>query len=117
MPAVKMGDSIATALRLINGGYEMKPRTKKIGYELIVVWMFLPVMLSLSAGMVANAFGCRLNEGSIHPCLAFGMDIGGTLYFWGMMGWFSLATFPTGVFALVVFSLVVWWRSRTAAQI
>ena len=94
----------------------MNSRNKKIAYGLIVLWMFLPVILSLTAGMVANSFGCRLDEGSVHPCQAFGKDIGASLYFWGMMGWFSLATFPTGLMALVGFTLFVWWRSRRASQ-
>lgn len=67
----------------------MNSRRKKIGYGLIVLWMFLPILLSLAAGMVANSFDCRLDEGSVHPCPAFGRDIGASLYFWGMMGWFS----------------------------
>lgn len=92
----------------------MKTRGKMIGYAVIALWMFLPIILSLIAGMVANSFGCRLDEGSVHPCLAFGKDIGGVLYFWGMLGWFALATFPTGLFALVGFTLFVWWRRRRA---
>ena len=31
-----------------------------------------------------------------------------------VIGWFSIGTFPSGIIALVVFSLFVWWRKRTA---
>jgi hypothetical protein len=34
----------------------------------------------------------------------------------GVIGWLVLLTFPTGIVALGVFSLVVWWQSRAAGR-
>jgi hypothetical protein len=55
-----------------------------------------PVGVALLAGAIASASGCELNEGAVHPCIVSGVDIGGALYFFGMMGWLSLATLPVG---------------------
>ena len=92
----------------------MKSRTKAIGYGIILLWMFGPLIPAIVAGVIAASFDCKLDEGNVHPCIVFGKDIGQTLYRMGVMGWFFLFTFPTGIPALIVFSLVVWWRNRTA---
>jgi hypothetical protein len=94
----------------------MKQRTKNIGYGIIVLWMFLPMIPVLVAGGIAAACGCKVDEGSVHPCIVFGKDLGHLLYVMAMMGWFALGTFPTGILALIVFSLIVWWRNRVADQ-
>ena len=78
--------------------------------------MFLPFIPVIIAGVIAAACGCKLDEGSVHPCTVFGTDIGGALYTMGVMGWFGLLTFPTGILALIVFSVFVWWRNRADNQ-
>lgn len=90
----------------------MNRRAKVIGYSLIVLWMFLPMIPVVVAGGIATIYGCDLDEGDVHPCFVFGKDRGELLYGMAMMGWFSLGTFPTGVLALIVFSVIVWLRSR-----
>lgn len=94
----------------------MKKRFVKIGYGIIVLWMVAPMVPVILASIVATSCGCQLDEGRIHPCIVLGKDIGELLYGMSMMGWFAIATFITGMIALVVFSVIVWRRNRLAAQ-
>lgn len=78
---------------------------------LILGWMLWPVASIMMAGSIANANDCQLDEGSIHPCIVNGTDMGEQLYSMGMMGWFMLVTIPTGLIALAVYGvilLVIW---------
>jgi hypothetical protein len=84
----------------------MTRRSITTGYGLIVIWMFLPMLPVIIAGLVAAATGSRLDESGPHPTDVFGIDVGELLYTMGMMGWFMLLTFPTGLIALVVFTIV-----------
>lgn len=70
---------------------------------LILFLAFLPVLSVAAAGAIANANGCDLDEGSVHPCLVNGVDMGETLYSMGVMGWFMLATLPLGLGAAAVY--------------
>ena len=94
----------------------MTKRAKRIGHGLIVLWMFLPIIPALTADLIGFACGCQVDEGSVHPCIVLCLDIGSSLYSMGVIGWLVLLTFPTGIVALVVFSLVVWWQSRAAGR-
>lgn len=72
---------------------------RKEGFWLLVAGVVVglgPVGLAMLAGLVASAAGCTLNEATAHPCVIGGVDIGGALYFVGVMGWLSLATLPIG---------------------
>lgn len=77
------------------------------GYLCLIAWTFLPMVPPLVAGAVAAIFGASLDEGAVHPCVVLGCDIGGLLYAMGVMGWFVLLTFPTGVLGAVAFTIVV----------
>jgi hypothetical protein len=94
----------------------MTKRAKRIGHGLIVLWMFLPIIPALTADLIGFACGCQVDEGSVHSCIVLGLDIGSSLYSMGVIGWLVLITFPTGIVALVVFSLVVRWQSRAAGR-
>lgn len=48
------------------------------------------------AGSIAAICGCKLDEGSTHPCIINGRDYGETLYRMGVAGWFFLITLPAG---------------------
>lgn len=85
----------------------------RIGW--IAMWIVLAVILLIAAaplisvliaGWIADANGCALDEGSIHPCMVNGEDIGGMLYTLGVMGWFMLVTIPLGGLAVVVWLIV-----------
>ena len=67
----------------------------------------LPAVSVATAGQIANANGCQLDEGSIHPCVVNGEDMGETLYTMGMMGWLLIATIPLGLGAAGLYILLV----------
>lgn len=87
----------------------------------ILVLSLWPIASVIFAGSVANAHGCVLNEGSVHPCMVLGSDWGEALYGFGVMGWFMLATLPLGGGALIVWLIVLlihraaWGRNHKAA--
>lgn len=91
-------------------------------YVLLLVMILLvalaPVISVAIAGFIAEANGCVLNEGGIHPCLVSGEDVGGSLYTMFVLGWFMLATLPLGTVALAVLLLVLvvhlLWRRRSS---
>lgn len=85
----------------------MKRKTKVIGFLLIALWTFSPILSVLIAGGLASAFGCQLDEGSIHSCMAFGTDIGEMLYGMFVAGWFFYLTVPSGMAAAVIFLIIV----------
>lgn len=76
--------------------------------------MFGPLIPTFVASMIAGICGCDLDEGSVHPCIVFGNDIGKFLYGISLIGFLGMATFPTGIIALIVFALIVRWRNSTA---
>jgi hypothetical protein len=84
-------------------------------FVLILAWTVWPMALAAVAGNIASANGCQLDEGSVHPCIVNGRDMGEQLYGMGVAGWFMLATIPTGLFALAAYGailLVVWFVRR-----
>jgi hypothetical protein len=86
---------------------------------LIVLLAVLPLIVALAAGGLAQALGCALDEGSIHPCPFLGMDLGELLYSLGVLGWLSLLTVPTGVGLLLIWliaAIVLAVRRLTAAR-
>ena len=86
---------------------------------LIALFAFAPVASVLACGVIANAHGCRVDEGSVHPCVINGKDYGQLLYTLGVMGWFMLLTLPAGAIAFVLWLIVLVlhrsaWRKRAA---
>lgn len=78
-----------------------------LALALIVVFALLPVASTATAGWIAEANGCALDEGSIHPCIINGVDWGRDLYTFGVLGWLMLATLPLGGAALLVWLVVL----------
>jgi hypothetical protein len=68
---------------------------------------FSPLVSVAIAGSIANANGCQLDEGSVHPCLVNGKDMGETLYTMGVLGWLMLATIPLGLMVVALYILIV----------
>jgi hypothetical protein len=90
---------------------------------LIVLLALSPFVGAMVAGTIADAYGCQLDEGSVHPCIVNGRDIGETLYAFGVLGWFALATIPIGFALLVIYLAIVilyylvkWYRRRRPAH-
>ena len=73
-------------------------------WSLLGLFLFTagPILVALTAGLVAVALGCQLDEGNIHACPLIGIDLGGVLYFFGMFGWFTLMTIPFGGIGFLV---------------
>jgi hypothetical protein len=87
---------------------------------LIVLVALAPVGSVVACGLIANAHGCRVNEGSVHPCVINGKDYGQLLYTLGVMGWLMLVTLPAGACAFVLWLIVLIshranWRRRAAS--
>jgi hypothetical protein len=78
-----------------------------------------PMGSVVACGVIANAHGCRVDEGSVHPCVVNGKDYGPLLYQLGVMGWLMLLTLPAGALAFAVWLIVLVlhrsaWRKRGA---
>jgi len=86
-------------------------RTAKI-YLLILLYMFAPILCVLLSSAVASATGSRLDEGTTHPCIIFGCDLGWLLYALFVCGWLAFFTVPTGLLAIVITILVRGLRRR-----
>jgi hypothetical protein len=85
----------------------------------ILLWMLWPAIMAGTAGAIATANGCELNEAVINSCIVDGREMGDTLYAMGVMGWFMLVTIPTGLLALLVFLLLLlieWIVGRRRAR-
>ena len=84
----------------------MARRLMSISLVLILLLWAAPLLLALAAGGLASVLGCELNEGSIHPCILFGSDIGKTLYTFGVLGWLSIIGIPFAALALIVWAII-----------
>jgi hypothetical protein len=87
---------------------------------LIVLVALAPMGSVVACGLIANAHGCKVDEGSVHPCIINGHDYGQLLYTLGVLGWLMLVTIPGGAFAFVICLIVLIlhresWRKRFAA--
>src|ERR671933_457652 len=88
-----------------------------IVFVLILLVALAPVASVIACGWIANAHGCRVDEGSVHPCMVDGKDYGQLLYTLGVMGWLMLVTLPGGVCAFALWLIVLIlhrtnWRKR-----
>jgi len=77
-----------------------------ISLVLILLLWAAPLLTALAAGGLATWLGCELNEGSSHPCILFGSDIGETLYTLGVLGWLSIIGIPFAAIALVIWAII-----------
>ncbi len=76
----------------------------------------------MACAWIANAHGCKVDEGSVHPCIIGGHDYGELLYALGVLGWLMLVTLLGGLFAFVIWLIVlilhrVSWQKRFAAGV
>ncbi|MGU3668119.1 hypothetical protein ACLBX9_28355 [Methylobacterium sp. A49B] len=67
-------------------------RWRRLLVATIVIW--LPVILLTIAILVSSIADCRLDEGSAHPCVILGVDLGNLLYSFAVSGWLMLVTLP-----------------------
>ena len=88
----------------------------------IFAFAFAPIGSVMLCAAIANAYGCKVDEGSVHPCIINGQDYGHLLYTLGVLGWLMLVTIPGGLLAFVIWLVVLIlhrasWRKRFAAGI
>ena len=69
----------------------------------IVAFAFAPIGSVILCAAIANTYGCKVDEGSVHPCIINGHDYGELLCSLGVMGWFMLVTIPGGWLHLLVY--------------
>jgi hypothetical protein len=88
----------------------------------IVLVALAPIGSVVTCAWIANAHGCKVDEGSVHPCIVNGQDYGQLLYTLGVLGWLMLVTIPGGAFAFAIWLIVLIlhrekWRKRFAAGV
>jgi ABC-type Fe3+ transport system permease subunit len=88
----------------------------------IVAFASAPIGSVVLCAWIANAHGCKVDEGSVHPCIINGQDYGHLLYTLGVLGWLMLVTLPAGVFAFVIWLIIFIlhrqaWKKRVAAGV
>jgi hypothetical protein len=66
-----------------------------------------PIISTLIAGGIAEANGCLLDEGSVHPCVINGVDYGETLLTMGMLAWLTLASVPIAMGLFVIYLAII----------
>jgi hypothetical protein len=104
------------------------PRRRRfpwIPYWIVLVLIGLialaPIASVVACSVIANRYGCRVDEGSVHPCVVDGKDYGPLLYQLGVMGWLMLVTLPAGAVAFAIWLTILLihrnaWRKRTTAS-
>jgi hypothetical protein len=95
-------------------------------YWLVLVLIILiglaPIGSVVACSTIANIYGCKVDEGSVHPCIINGKDYGQLLYTLGVLGWLMLLTLPAGALAFVVWLIVLVlhrarWKRKNAEKI
>lgn len=69
---------------------------------LIVVLALAPILGAIGADAIGEAAGCQVDEGSVHPCVINGVDVGDTLTTLFVLGWLGMVTLPFGAGALIL---------------
>jgi hypothetical protein len=98
---------------------------KRFPWVLYLITLFLimavalaPVASVMACAWIANAHGCKVDEGSVHPCMIDGKDYGSLLYSLGVMGWLMIVTIPVGALAFLAWLIMLIlhrtnWRRQT----
>lgn len=83
---------------------------RTIGIGVLVVgtaisWM--PLLLVLLSIGIASAFGCRLDEASVHPCRVAGMELGPALSDGFICLWLLLFVWPAMLLTLAAWLILL----------
>ena len=74
---------------------------------IIVLVGLSPILAGVTAALIAESHSCLLDEGSVHPCVVAGRDIGPTLYDLSVSAWLTLITIPGAFCAVILWFLAV----------
>jgi len=90
-------------------------------FVVIVLFALAPVLSALFSGLLAEINGCTLTEHDMHPCMVAGMEFGGVISFFFVLGLFALVTLPLGGGALIVWLVIliihrIAWRRMQKAE-
>jgi hypothetical protein len=77
------------------------------GAAIAIALALLPILVTYSAGMIAQAIGCDLNEVAEQSCTVLGMNVGPLLATMAQAIWFIALTVVAGLLALIAL-FVVW---------
>jgi hypothetical protein len=76
------------------------------GAAIVIALALSPIAVSYTAGLIAVAIGCDLNEASVHPCPLLAVNVGPLLYGMGLAVWFVALTVAAGLVGLLVLAIV-----------
>ena len=76
-------------------------------FALIFVLGNVPVVTTIVAAAVANAYGCNISEGVVSPCVIGGTDWGSDLQFGGMSFLYLFVTWPVAFVLFVAWGVVL----------
>jgi hypothetical protein len=82
------------------------PRGLKIALAAILAIAAAPFALALGASLIPTSLGCELNEGDVHSCAVFGVDLGYPLYAAGLTGLILLFGLPIAGIAFLIWLVV-----------
>jgi hypothetical protein len=93
-------------------------RAFRIAMAIVIVICLLPIASLLLSLALASLGNCRVDEGSVHPCVIAGIDLGEALYTMFVLPWLGLLTLPVLAFALLLWAIIEltgWLRRRRRA--
>jgi hypothetical protein len=76
-------------------------------FGLIFVLGNLPVLTTVVAAAVANAYSCNISESVLNPCIINGTDWGSDLQFGGMSFLYLFLTWPVAFVLFVIWGIVL----------
>jgi len=76
-------------------------------FGLIALFAMSPILVALTAGLIASVNDCQLDEGGVNPCIIAGRDYGTTRIMTGVSGWYVLWTPPVGVILAVGYAVAI----------
>ncbi len=74
---------------------------------LIILLGVSPMAPMFLSSLVANAAGCRLDEGDVHVCIIRGVDYGPQLYRMALSFWLTLFSIPAAELAFLFWIVVL----------
>jgi hypothetical protein len=85
--------------------YLLDRRLIWIAYSALLLFTIAPILSTFLADLIAAIFGATLNEGSVHPCLVGGYDLGPLLSSMSEYGWLMLITLPVGIVLILALTI------------